>query len=463
MNRVSGIPRTPAEQVEWYVGHFKSFEKRLNGEASSDVHTLRRRALDRFSGLGFPGTRDEEWRYTNVSPFVSIPYEPVSEPGGRRVDGGGSPATKFLEGIAVRGLPGYRLVFLDGHFAPDLSRLPENGAHVRTLSGVISASEGVNGDLMGYLGRGAEKDRENPFTALNTAFLREGACIHLPENFHSDEPVYLLFHSTHRPEPHCSHPRNLIVAGPGSSVPIIEEYSGPGNQPYFTNSVTEIFAGRGSRVELDRFQHEGENAFHVSSLYITQEADSAVTVNSVSYGSAMARHNITAVLAGEEAECTLNGLTLTTGTQHIDNHTVIDHATPNCASHELYKAILEGSSRGVFNGKIFVRRDAQKTDAKQTNKALLLSDDATIDTKPQLEIFADDVRCTHGATVGQLDEEQIFYLRSRGLGPEDARDLLTNAFASDVLNRIHLEPLREHLQAILHVLLCKGRILAENE
>jgi Fe-S cluster assembly protein SufD len=451
-----GTSRPPSEQVARYVDDFRAFEKRLNGEASSKVHALRRRGLERFSSLGFPGTSDEEWRYTNVAPFVSIPYRPVLD---RQAE---LPGGTSLDHIAVRGLPGHRLVFLDGHFAPGLSSLPAGGRTIRTLSAVIPGTDGAGAGDAEVLGRGAAMDPDNPFTALNTAFLREGACIHLPENFHSDEPVYLLFHSTRRADPHCSHPRNVIVAGAGSSISIIEEYSGPGDQPYFTNSVTEIFAGRGATVELDRFQHEGENAFHVSSLYITQERESAVTVNSVSYGSAMARHNIVALLDGERAECTLNGLTLTTGTQHIDNHTVIDHAKPHCASHELYKAILEGSSRGVFNGKIFVRRDAQKTDAKQTNKALLLSDGATIDTKPQLEIFADDVKCTHGATVGQLDEDQIFYLRSRGLGLEDARDLLTNAFASDVLNRIRLEPLREHLQAILHVLLCKSRILAEN-
>jgi len=451
--------RTPAEQVEWYADSFRSLEKRLNGEAASEVHALRRRGMERFSGMGFPVTSDEEWRYTNVGPFVSIPYRAVHDHPGTPA---GERGNAFLQSIAVRGLPGNRLVFLDGHFAPELSRLPGKGSHIGTLSAAIAGGEGTTGGAARRLGAGAEKDPANPFTALNTAFLREGAFIHLPENFHSDEPVYLLFHSTRRGEPHVSHPRNLIVASPGSSIAIIEEYSGAADQPYFTNSVTEVFAGRGATVELDRFQHEGENALHVSSLYITQEPESTVTVNSVSYGSAMARHNVTAVLGGERAHCTLNGLTLTTGSQHIDNHTVIDHAVPNCTSHELYKAILEGSSRGVFNGKIFVRRDAQKTDAKQTNKSLLLSDDATIDTKPQLEIFADDVRCTHGATVGQLDEEQIFYLRSRGLSLEDARDILTNAFASDVLNRIRLEPLREHLQAILHVLLCKSRILAEN-
>ncbi len=400
--------------------------------------------------------------------------------------------------MVVRGLPGYRLVFIDGHFVPAYSVLPPegNGLRVGSLASALASSakpaatrghdaRGASGQAgvpgrpdmpggldapgghgmpgrLGRLGMSAAGDPDNPFTALNTAFLQDGLFLSVPAGYTEVLPVYMLFFSTQDPEPFCTHPRNLIIAEEGARVSVVEEYFGMGPHPYFTNSVTEIFAGRGSAVEFDRFQHESESAFHVSSVYVRQEASSNVAINSVSYGGAMARHNVVSVLDGERAECTLNGLTLTTGSQHIDNHTTIDHAKPNCASHELYKAVLEGSSKGVFNGKIFVRRDAQKTDAKQTNKSLLLSDNATIDTKPQLEIFADDVRCTHGATVGQLDEDQVFYLRTRGMGLDDARDLLTNAFASDVLNRIRLEPLREHLQAILHVRLCKGRILAEN-
>jgi Fe-S cluster assembly protein SufD len=446
----------PARAAAWYAVNFDALEKRMNGESSSAVHGLRREGMARFRALGFPGTRDEEWRFTDVTPYVSIPYRPVFDP--REP---GIPKNQLMK-MAVRGIPGYRLVFINGHLVPGYSTLPPAGSalQVGSLAAALAPGSDQRPGLLERLGRNAAADEGNAFTALNTAFLHDGLCLSVPAGHREELPVYMLFFSTQDPEPFCTHPRNLVIAGEGSRVSIVEEYVGVGPHPYFTNSITEIFAARGAVVEYDRFQHESEAAFHVSSLYARQEEGSVLAVNSVSYGSAMARHNITSLLAGERAECTLNGLTLTTGSQHIDNHTTIDHATPNCQSHELYKAILEGSSRGVFNGKIFVRRDAQKTDAKQTNRTLLLSDDATVDTKPQLEIFADDVKCTHGATVGQLDEEQVFYLRSRGIGLEDARDLLTNAFASDVLNRIRLEPLREHLQAILHVRLCKGRIMA---
>jgi Fe-S cluster assembly protein SufD len=446
----------PARAAAWYSINFEALEKRLNGDSSSAVHGIRREAMDRFRTLGFPGTGDEEWRFTDVTPYVSIPYRPVFDPREPRI-------TKTdLARMTVRGIAGCRLVFINGHFVPGYSILPQQGSalQVGSLAAALSPANGGPSGLLRYVGRNAASDPSNAFTALNTAFLHDGLFLRVPAGHLEELPVSMLFFSTQDPEPFCTYPRNLIIAEEGSRVSVVEEYVGVGPHPYFTNSVTEVFTGRGASVEYDRFQHESESAFHVSSVYARQEEGSSLAVNSVSYGSAMARHNINSILEGERSECTLNGLTLTTGSQHIDNHTTIDHAAPNCASHELYKAILEGSSRGVFNGKIFVRRDAQKTDAKQTNRTLLLSDDATIDTKPQLEIFADDVKCTHGATVGQLDEEQVFYLRSRGMGLGDARDLLTNAFASDVLNRIRLEPLREHLQAILHVRLCKGRIMA---
>jgi Fe-S cluster assembly protein SufD len=256
-------------------------------------------------------------------------------------------------------------------------------------------------------------------------------------------------------------PRNLIVAGKNSQVSIIESYVSLTSVPYLTNTATEMVVGEGAVIEHDKFQDESLNAFHIGTTHVHQAARSNVVSNSISIGGSIVRNNVTAVLAAEGIECTLNGLSLATGQQLVDNHTAIDHASANCLSHELYKSILDGKSRGVFNGKIFVRKDAQKTDAKQTNKTLLLSDEATMDTKPQLEIFADDVKCTHGATVGQLDEEQVFYLRSRGVMLDAARDILTFAFASDVVHRIHIEPLREQLDGILHNRLRKGRELIE--
>jgi Fe-S cluster assembly protein SufD len=270
-----------------------------------------------------------------------------------------------------------------------------------------------------------------------------------------------MYFGTGEGDPTLNTARNLIVVGNGARASIVETYAGRGTGVYWTNSITEMSVGRDAVVEHDKLQLEPAAVYHTGMTHIRLDAGSVVTSNAVSLGGSLVRNNVTAVFAGEHAECTLNGLSVAAGSQLIDNHTVIDHAVPHCASHELYKAILDGNSRGVFNGKIFVRQDAQKTDAKQTNKTLLLSDDATIDTKPQLEIFADDVKCTHGATVGQLDEDQVFYLRARGIGENEARDILTFAFASDVINRLHVDALRTQLDVMLRARLRQGRVARE--
>jgi Fe-S cluster assembly protein SufD len=348
------------------------------------------------------------------------------------------------------------MVFLNGHYSESLSSvhaLP-NGVKITSLASALKSDY----DLVNrYLTRYAKFD-DNAFTALNTAFIEDGAFIFVPDNIVVEEPVHLLFVSAISDSSFVAHPRNVIVAGKNSQISVVETYGALHNSVYFTNVVTEMFAGEHSVIEHDKLQTENLHAYHIGSMHVYMNAKSNMTSNSISLGGALTRNNVTAVLDAEGIECTLNGLSLATGKQHVDNHTTIDHAKPHCNSHELYKSILDGNSRGVFNGKIFVRKDAQKTDAKQTNKTLLLSDDATIDTKPQLEIFADDVKCTHGATVGQLDEEQIFYLRSRGLGLDAARDILTFAFASDVINRIHVEPLRHQLDNMIQSRLRQGRL-----
>jgi Fe-S cluster assembly protein SufD len=261
-----------------------------------------------------------------------------------------------------------------------------------------------------------------------------------------DAPIYLTFVSMAGSEPAVSHPRNLIVAGPSSQATIIETYLGGGDQAYFTNAVTELAAGDNTAIDHYKLQIEGEHAFHVATLQVQMGRDAGFSSHSLSFGGALVRNDVNAVLS-EGSECTLNGLYLAGGEQHIDNHTSIDHAKPHGASHELYKGILDGKSSAVFNGKILVRKDAQKTDAKQTNK--VLSEEAVINTKPELQIHADDVRCTHGATIGQLDAEGIFYLQSRGIGLADARNLLITAFARDIVDRIKVAPLREQLEQIL--------------
>ena len=299
-----------------------------------------------------------------------------------------------------------------------------------------------------YLARHA-KFQEHAFTALNTAFLQDGVFLSVPKGKVIAEPIELLFVSTTPGEGTVSHPRNLVVVGPGAQLTLIETFVGLDENVYFTNAVTEIVAGEGAVIDHYKIQRESVEAFHIATTQIYQTRGSNFSSHFVSLGGSLVRNEINVVLDGENCECTLNGLYLANGTQHVDCHTVIDHAKPHCNSHELYKAVLDGKGHGVFNGKIFVRQDAQKTDAKQTNQTLLLSNDATINTKPQLEIFADDVKCTHGATVGQLQEEQLFYLRTRGIGLQEARSLLTFAFANDIVGRIKVEPIRAQLEALL--------------
>lgn len=441
------------QKTAGYQSHFERFEESLNGGSASQIHAVRRAAIVKFHELGFPTTRHEEWRFTNVSPIAKTDFAPAVDGTAARI------SKKDIEQHTCRDLDCSLLVFINGYYSEEYSSvgaLPA-GCRIGSLADALRTDPDIVDEHLAMYA----PFEDNAFTALSTAFIRDGAVIVIADGVALERPVNLLYLSTAAEPPFVSHPRNLVVAGKGSRLSIVENHAGIGHNVYFTNTVTEILVGSGAVIDHERIQHESDNAFHVSSIHVRQDQRSNYTSNAITYGGSLVRNNISAVLDGEGCECTLNGLSLATGSQHIDNHTMIDHAKPHCSSHELYKSILEGKSRGVFNGKIIVRRDAQKTDAKQTNKTLLLSDEATINTKPQLEIFADDVKCTHGATVGQLDEEQIFYLRSRGLGLDDARDLLTNAFASDVINRITIEPLRELLNAMLHVRLCRGRLMRE--
>jgi Fe-S cluster assembly protein SufD len=284
------------------------------------------------------------------------------------------------------------------------------------------------------------------FTALNTAFVSDGALIELAHDAVVEQPIHLLFISGGES---VSHPRNLIVAGRHSRASVIESYVSLRDGEYFTNAVTEIALGEGAHLDHYKLQRESETAFHVGTVQTKEERNSQLHSFSFAVGGALARTNIYTSLDGDAATCTFNGLYLTDGTQHIDNQTSIEHIAPNCPSHELYKGVLDGRSHGVFNGKVYVHPEAQKTDGKQSNNNLLLSPSARVDTKPQLEIFADDVKCTHGATVGRLDELAMFYLNSRGIGPETARMLLTYAFAADVLETIELEPLKHELEKMV--------------
>lgn len=438
---------TESLQHSWYRTNFEQLEKGLNGEAKSSLHSLRRSALDTFVKLGFPTKQNEEWRFTNVAQIAKTNFKPATKHNVAEV------RQSEIEQYFFKEDDSHLLVFVDGYFVETLSviqSLPK-GVTVSHLSEALQSEEVIQN-----IGRQATSE-DNSFNALNAALIQDGIYISIPDGTEIEKPIYCLFLSTEHETPFAVHPRNLIVAGKNSKCNVVEYYASLKQNIYFTNTVTEIKLNEGAIVHHTKIQMESENAFHIGTTHVHQQASSNFTSHSITLGGAVVRNNVISKLDGEGVECTLNGLSLATGQQLIDNHTTIDHAKPRCASHELYKSILDQKSRGVFNGKIFVRKDAQKTDAKQTNKTLLLSDEATIDTKPQLEILADDVKCTHGATVGQLDANQIFYLQSRGFSKEQARDVLTTAFAKDVVDRISDEPLKEYIYNIIDSRLEKRR------
>lgn len=409
------------------------------------LQELRDRGAARFSALGFPTVRDEEWRFTNISPIATAEF--VAAADDPRVD------EEVLKGIAFSDAPN-RIVVVNGRFSAALSRV--NGLPPGTRLGSLAAAVTDHADVVSrYLGQLAEFGTK-AFTALDTALAVDGLYVHIPDAAVVDQPLHLVFVSTPTAAGRAmANVRALIVAGDRSQVRLVETYAGPQGGDYFTNAVTELFAGEGAVVDHYKVQQESIEAFHVASMHVHAGRNANVSSHSISLGGKIVRNDVAAVLDGEGAEVTLNGLYLADGDRLVDNHTSIDHAKPHCPSHEVYKGILGGKARAVFNGKIVVRQDAQKTDAKQTNRALLLSDDASINTKPQLEIFADDVKCTHGAAIGQLDDDAIFYLRARGLTFFEARDMLIHAFAGEILDRIKVEPLRLALEGELYAQLAK--------
>lgn len=422
------------ENQALYAEDFEALDR--EARLASWIYPLRRAALSRFLELGFPTRRDEDWKYTNVAPIAGVPFRPATSNGhGLSLAG--------LGPVAFPDLPGIRLVFVNGRYAPALSTsgAPAPGVKVGSLAEALRTNAA---EVEPYLAREVSFEHQ-AFTALNTAFLSDGAFVLVAPGAVVEAPIHLLFVAASSGEPGACYPRTLLVAGENSQVAVVESYAGHGDGLTFTNAVTEVVGQAGSGIDHYKIQREGDRAFHVAMMHAQLARGSRFSSHSIAMGGALARSDVNAVLAGEGIECTLNGLYVANGRQLVDNHTAIDHASPHCNSHELYKGILDGQARGVFNGKILVRQDAQKTDAKQTNQALLLSDQATLDTKPQLEIFADDVKCTHGATVGQLDAEAVFYLRSRGIGEAQARSLLTYAFAADVVDRIRLQPIRDQL------------------
>ena len=443
--------RHPAElapEQQRYLSQFDSFARCRADRDPLWLTGKRQAAIRRFTRHGFPTTRDEAWRFTSLNRLARTAFAHAGPSDSR-------PSPSGLDSLTGDDSSACRLVFLNARFSPEHSSVGELPPGVR-VQGLGEFLNGQGSSVQEALGRYA-REGEEVFAALNTAFLQDIALVQLPGNTVVEQPIHLHFYSGVEGEPVVSHPRCLVLAGANSQARIVETYSGAPDSLYFTNTVTELVAGEGAVVEHYKLQQESLRAFHIATMQFQLGRSATVSSHSISLGGALVRNHVNAVLDGEGAEATLNGFSLTTGKQHVDNHTSIDHAKPHCNSFELYKGILDDRSSGVFNGRIIVRPHAQKTDSKQTNQNLLLSGEALVNTNPQLEIYADDVKCTHGATIGQLDPQAVFYLQSRGIAREAARQLLTFAFANDIASQIRIEPIRARLEKTLfHRLAEKG-------
>jgi Fe-S cluster assembly protein SufD len=420
------------------VAHYNTEYLRALGQMPQQprwVAEARAGAMAQFERLGFPTTRLEQWRFTSVAPITERSFGLAAD-GAAKID-------KDL--VAPLGAPVAAAVCVNGRFAATLSsldRLPK-GVQILGLERVLSSNPGL---VEPYLGK-LTLTQTNAFTSLNTAFLHDGLVVIVAPGVVLEEPVEIVFASLADGQASMSHPRLLVLAGEASQVTLLERYVGQGGA--FTNAVSEVWLSANAVVDHYKLQEEPADSFHIASMFLHGARNANFSSHSLTFGGCLVRNEVLAVLDGEGIDCTLNGLYVSRDKQLVDNHTTIDHAMPHCGSHEVYKGILADQSRAVFNGKIIVRPDAQKTDAKQTNKALLLSDDANINTKPELEIFANDVKCTHGAAIGQLDEEAMFYLRTRGLDITESRAMLVRAFAGDILSRVKIAPLRGYLEDIL--------------
>jgi len=404
--------------------------------APAAVRDMRRAAFDRFIALGFPTPKNEDWHYTSVAPIADQEFALLSS---RTGDVGRDDLAPFTFGAG----DWHTIVFVNGRYAPELSDLKKlpAGVEVSDLATAWSTSPAI-ADRLGSVA----SHETHAFTALNAAFAQDGAVLRIARNVEVARPIHLLFVTDAAAARAMTHPRNLIVVEPNATATVIETYASATDSMYFTNAVTEVTVGDGATLRHYKMQREAPRAFHVGTIEVEQGRDSHYVSFSLATGGELSRTNVYTTLDGEGSGVTLNGLYMLDGEQHCDHQTQIIHAQPNTFSRELYKGILDGRSHGVFNGKVYVRPIAQKTDGKQTNNTLLLSDTAHVDTKPQLEIFADDVKCTHGATVGQIDKAALFYLKSRGIANQLARRLLTYAFAADVLETIEVDAVREGLE-----------------
>jgi len=408
--------------------------------AGDGLESVRNTGIDRFREQGFPGLRAENWKYTDIRPIANGNFI-VPRDSGDRISRG------MVNNTRLVGMDCHELVFINGRFANEYSSsggLP-TGIIVEDLAGATTSHREL---IRTHIAHYADP-AGNPFTALNTAFIQHGCLVFVPAGTEVEKPVHLIYLSGMHEEPFAAHPRNLIILSENAVVTVIESYVGLDDATYFTNTVTEACLQGGSALQHYKIQREGRDCYHVGNLEIRQEKNSRAESHSIALGGALVRNDIRVRLEGPGAGIKLNGIYLADGRQHIDNHTRVDHIRPETSSRENYRGVLNGHARGVFNGKVVVHKDAQKTDASQNNANLLLSDNAEVDTKPELEIYADDVKCAHGATVGQLDKNMLFYLRSRSIDESTARSLLTYAFADEIIRDVGIVPLRQLLEQMI--------------
>jgi Fe-S cluster assembly protein SufD len=421
--------------VSAYEQTFAELEPRLRKQDPAWVHELRRAGLERFRALGFPSLKEEDWRFTRTRPIAELDFRPAAE--AAAVDADAVLARTFDDSRC------HRIVFVNGRVAPSLSRVAKQRG---VWMGALSEALGDRGDrLRALLGRRVDLKTQR-FAALNTAFWSDGMYLEVADGVGLEQPVHVVHVTVPGAAPSMTHPRLVIVADRSAEATVVESHVAMGDAPYFTNAVSEIVCGDNAAVVHWKVQRESTHAFHVALQHASLGANARFSTLNVVMGGALVRNDVHTILDGEGIDARVDGLYLAGGRQHVDNHTYIRHAQPHCHSFELYKGILDGRARGVFNGRIYVEPVAQKTDAKQENNCMLLSDEARINSNPQLEIFADDVKCTHGAAIGKTDETAVFYLRSRGIPYQDARDLMVYAFAGEVLERITETPLRLRLE-----------------
>ncbi len=416
---------------------FEHFESQLNGQKESKWHQTRKEAFEALAQLPFPTTKHEEWKYTNVAKILKNNYA---------FNAPSTISKEEVDKFSLSTLDAHKLVFINGVFNEEFSSFEsEKGIHILNLQDAYSQHKEL---IEQHFGQYAAY-QEEPFTALSTAFAFNGVFVLAEKSAVASKPVFILNITDTREYPIIAQPRNLVLAEENSQITIIEDFVSLGENPAFLNYVSEFKVEKYAHVDHYKLQNKGANNYYVGTTQVKQTDNSNYNNTVITLGGGLIRNNLNILLDGEYCEAFMNGLYMLKDADHVDNHTMVDHLKPNSYSNELYKGVMDGKSTGVFNGKIYVRKYAQKTNAFQENKNILLSENATVDTKPQLEIWADDVKCSHGATTGALDEEPMFYLRSRGIGEDKARALLMNAFAADVVLRIKSEAFRTHIEELI--------------